>query len=182
MKKTVLSLTLAAMLFAGCGGNADEITADRAKEIALEHAGISADGANFVRAERDREDGRAVYDVEFYSDDFKEYDYEIDAKTGEIISYDTDVEDFVPSAETGGAAQTGEAAQSTSITEAQAKEIALAKVSGAAAADIREFKLERDDGRAEYEGKIVYNNMEYEFEINAENGEIIKWESESVND
>ena len=41
------------------------------------------------------------------------------------------------------------------------------------------MKLERDDGRLIYEGDIRYDGMEYEFEINAENGKIISWESES---
>lgn len=187
MKKTVLSLALATALFAGCGGNANEITAERAKEIALGHAGLTAEQATFVGAEKDSEDGKTVYDVEFYSKDFTEYDYEIDAQTGDIISYDADVENFTPSPQTNASAQDSTSAQNTSapqsaITEAQAKEIALAKVPGAADADIREFKKDRDDGREEYEGKIVYNNTEYEFEINAENGEIIKWESESVHD
>ena len=44
-----------------------DIGADRAKEIALDHAGVSASKATFVRAHLDYEDGRRVYDVEFYS-------------------------------------------------------------------------------------------------------------------
>lgn len=181
MKKTILSLVLSAFILAGCGGNADEITAERAKEIALGHAGITAEQATFVRAEREREDGRIVYDVEFYTKDFKEYDYEIDAQTGDIISFDADVENFTPSSQTNTPAQDSSSAQN-SVTEEQAKQIALAKVPGAADADIREFKKDRDNGREEYEGKIIYNNTEYEFEIDATSGEILKWESESVTD
>ena len=41
----------------------------------------------------EEDDGRRVYDVEFYSGS-TEYDYEIDAATGDILSYDNDVENF----------------------------------------------------------------------------------------
>lgn len=70
----------------------------------------------------------------------------------------------------------------TGISEEKAKEIALARVEGATKDSIREFGRERELGADEYEGKIVYNGTEYEFEINAQNGEILKWESEPVND
>ena len=42
--------------------------------------------------------------------------------------------------------------------------------------------LEQDDGRLIYEGKIVYEQMEYEFEIDAGTGDFISWEQESVFD
>ena len=41
-----------------------------------------------------------------------------------------------------------------------------------------EMELERDDGVLKYEGELYYSGMEYEFEINAENGEFIKWQEE----
>ena len=45
-----------------------------------------------------------------------------------------------------------------------------------------EFKQDYDDGRLIYEGKIIYNNREYEFEIDAATGAVLDWESESVCD
>ena len=66
------------------------------------------------------------------------------------------------------------------ISEEKAKEIALEKVPGATVQDVRKFKKDRDDGRYVYEGEILYNKMEYDFEIDAENGEIISWEQESA--
>ncbi len=175
MKKIVLLLALATFIFAGCGGET-KISADRAKEIALNNAGLTENEVTFVRTEKDRDDGRVVYEVEFYSKDNKEYDYEIDAETGDIISFDEDAENYLPSSsDVSQNAQQGEV-----ITEERAKEIALEKVPGATDADIREFRKDFDDGREEYEGKIIYNNTEYEFEINAKTGEVITWESESV--
>ena len=48
--------------------------------------------------------------------------------------------------------------------------------------DIYEWKLDYDDGRTEYEGKIIYGGMEYEFTINAATGAVTEWEAESVYD
>lgn len=152
-------------------GTADEmITADQAKEKALAHAGLTADQVTFVKSRLDYENGRQVYDVEFYTGSHTEYDYEIDAYTGEVVSFDYDVEDYTaPDASSG-----------VMITAEQAKELALAQVPGATVNDIREFETDYDDGRTEYEGKIIYDGMEYEFEIDAYSGAIRSWEAEPV--
>ena len=128
----------------------------------------------FARADLDRDDGRLVYDVEFYTSDYKEYDYEIDASTGAVISYDYDAE-YYSRPSNGGSTSTGAA-----ISEARAREIALAQVSGAADSNIRKVELDRDDGRLQYEVKIVYNNMEYDFDIDASTGTILSRDVESV--
>ena len=144
------------------------ISAEDAKAKALAHAGLAAADVTFVKAKLDRDDGRLVYDVEFYTADYKEYDYEIDAATGEVVSYDYDAEDYAPPAASG------------AISAEDAKALALAQVPGASASDIREFETDRDDGRVEYEGKIVYGGMEYEFEIDGYSGAIRSWEAEPV--
>ena len=146
------------------------ISAEDAKAKALAHAGLSSGSVTFVKAELDRDDGRLVYDVEFYTADYKEYDYEIDAATGEVVSYDYDAEDYAPPASSG------------TISAEDAKALALAQVPGASASDIREFETDRDDGRVEYEGKIVYGGMEYEFEIDGYSGAIRSWEAEPLHD
>ena len=104
--------------------------------------------------------------MEFYTSDYTEYDYEIDASTGDILSYDFDAEGYTPPT------------SGTAITADQAKEIALAEVPGATASDIYEFELDRDDGRLEYEGTIYYNGTEYEFTIDGYSGAIRSWEVE----
>ena len=151
------------------GGQAAAVTEEQARETALSHAGFTADQVTFVRSELDRDDGRLMYDVEFYTSDYKEYDYEIDAATGEILSYDYDAEgySYQPNATPG-----------TAITAEQARAIALAEVPGAAERDIYEFETDRDDGRLEYEGKIIYNNTEYEFTIDGYSGAIREWDAE----
>ena len=143
-----------------------DIGADRAKEIALDHAGVSASKATFVRAHLDYEDGRRVYDVEFYSGS-KEYDYEIDAATGDILSYDFDAESYTPSSGNDSGSY---------ISQSRAKQIVedRAGVSGT----FREFKLDYDDGRAVYEGEMRADRMEYEFEIDAVSGAILEWDAD----
>ena len=85
-----------------------------------------------------------------------------------MVSYDYDAEDYAPPAASG------------AISAEEAKALALAQVPGASASDIREFETDRDDGRVEYEGKIVYGGMEYEFEIDGYSGAIRSWEAEPV--
>ena len=146
----------------------DGITADQAKELALDHAGLTAAQVTFVRAQLERDDGRQVYDVEFYDpSSYTEYDYEIDASSGSILSYDFDAEGY-----------DRPAAGTTTISADQAKQIALDRVPGATMNDIYEFELDRDDGRLEYEGTIYYNGMEYEFTIDGYSGAIREWEAE----
>lgn len=136
----------------------------QARSIALEHAGVAESDAKFYRVERDSDDGRAVYEVEFYSGN-TEYDYEISAETGEILSYDSDIE--------GWAAQSGNA-EGSAVTLEQARALVLERVPGAAASDVQ-IEQERDDGRDIYEGEVYYDRTEYEFEIDASTGSFIKW-------
>ena len=143
------------------------ITEDQAREIALADAGLTAEEVTFLKTQLDRDDGRLVYDVEFYTADYTEYDYEIDAADGTVLSSDFDAEGY-----------TAPADSATAITADQAKEIALAEVPGATVDDIYEFELDRDDGRLEYEGAIWYDGTEYEFTIDGYSGAIRSWEAD----
>lgn len=145
------------------------ISAETAKSKALAHAGLSASQVTFVRATLDWDDGRSVYDVEFYTADYKEYDYEIDASTGAVLSFDYDADHYTRPTQSG-----------TDIGLEKAKSIALSQVSGASSSHIRQAKRDYDDGRVEYEVKIVYNNYEYEFEIDGTTGTILSRDVESV--
>ena len=108
--------------------------------------------------------------MEFYvADTNTEYDYEIGAADGAIRSMDYDAENYTPP-------------QSDAIkSEQEIRDIALAEVPGATEKDIT-LRLEEDDGRMDYEGRIVYEGVEYEFEIDAYSGAIRDWDAESVFD
>ena len=76
--------------------------------------------------------------------------------------------------------QTGETQTSNVISEKEAKKIALEKVPGAVEEDIKDFNVENKKNFVEYEGKIIYNGKEYEFEIDGHDGTILEWEVEEV--
>lgn len=61
-----------------------EIDEARAKEIALAHAGVPETEADITKLKLDYEDGRQVYEIEWYANGAK-YDYEIEVATGEVI-------------------------------------------------------------------------------------------------
>ena len=157
------------------------ITVEEAKTIALNHAGLTADAVTFVKAKQDYDDGRLVYEIEFVTtsgNGYLEYDYEIDAATGNILSYDYDAESYTPQPMT----TTPSTATGALIDEATAKLTAVNQMPGASTSDICEWKLDYDDGRWEYEGKIIYNQMEFEFTIDAATGAVIEWDVESIYD
>ena len=69
------------------------IGVDKAKSIALKDAGVSASSVTFTKAKLDRDDGVAVYEIEFYSGD-TEYEYEIDATSGAVRDRDSEHRDY----------------------------------------------------------------------------------------
>ncbi len=68
----------------------------------------------------------------------------------------------------------------TKISEEEAKQIALNQVAGAASQHIHEFKSDYDNGKLKYEGKIYYEQTEYEFEIDGYTGAILEWDVEPI--
>lgn len=63
------------------------------------------------------------------------------------------------------------------ITSEKAKSIMMNKVPGAT---ILEFSYDGDDRIAKYDGTLIKDNFEYEIDINAKTGDIIKFEKEKV--
>ena len=148
-------------------GTVDEAAAQK---IALEHAGVKATDATITKSKLDYEGRRQVYEIEWYAGG-KKYDYEIAVDTGEILSsgYDEKTSGWSVSN-----------SSNVTVSEADAKQTALGRVSGATQKDIYEWKFDYDDGRPEYEGKIIYGGTEYDFTIDASSGAVIEWEAESV--
>ena len=146
-----------------------DIGAEKAKEIALQHAGVSASNAVFVKAERERDDGRLTYDVDFYAGN-KEYDYEILAADGTILSYDADIEGYrIPSSTS--------SSSSGYISVERAKEIALQHAGlSSSGVNFDKAEFDPDDGRAEYEIEFHHNFREYEYTIDAASGTILEAE------
>ena len=66
------------------------ISSEKAKQIALSHAGVGS--ANFTKVQLDTEDGIRVYEIEFKVGNV-EYEYDIDASTGAIVSSSSEIDD-----------------------------------------------------------------------------------------
>lgn len=154
--------------------NSTQISTDEAKKIALENAGVQESDAVYVNAKLDYDDGKAVYDVEFYSGS-TEYDYEIDASTGAVLSYDHDIENS-PAAS---ASSSGE----VKIDLDTAKATAL-KQAGLSEGNVtmKEAKLEYDDGKAVYQIEFFDTQTEYDYKIDASSGAVLEFDKESIYD
>lgn len=156
----------------GSASQSAYIGLEAAKQAALNHAGVSASQATFLEAEYDYDDGRMVYEVEFHVKG-TEYDYEIDAQTGEVVKYKTEQN----GANTGGSS----ANTSSYIGESAAKAAAL-KHAGVSESSTKYCNawLEYDDGRPEcYEVEFMAGNTRYEYKIALTAPTVLESEQES---
>ena len=149
---------------------AKKISADKAKKIALGDAKLAEKDVTFVKVELELEDNRLVYDVEFYSGNV-EYDYDIDAVSGAIVSADKDIENYVIPA------QPSTEAKATEISVEKAKQIALSHA-GVGSARFTKAKIDYENGVKVYEIEFKVGNMEYEYDINVVNGAIVSSSAE----
>lgn len=162
---------------------------EAALSTALTHAGVSKPELDFCEIDLDYEHDRMIYEIEFSAGGSK-FEYEIDARSGEIVQYKAEPEKegthHEEAHETTGhdVAHNGEhsAAQTfaaVSITEEQAKNTAFAHA-GVTAADILELEceFEDDDKHPEYEIEFKTAGYKYQYKINALTGEITEQEKE----
>ena len=68
---------------------APKLTKEEAEAIALQHVGFTADQVSYLWTEYEIDDGVPQYDVQF-QEGYWEYEFEIHAETGAILSYDRD--------------------------------------------------------------------------------------------
>lgn len=145
------------------------ISEEEAKKIALQDAGLAEEEITGIRVKLEYDNGIQEYEVDFYAAD-KEYDYEIHAETGAILRKDMEIENDFHKSDT----------LAARISEEEVIKLALEKVPGASEKDVR-IHLDHDDGKTIYEGSIVYEGVEYDFEIDADSGVILEWEKEIAN-
>ncbi len=199
------------------GNASDKAYLDEAavKKVVFAHADVKEADVRGFRMELDYEHGLLVYEVEFYAGNY-EYDYDVDAVNGTIISNDKEWEEtgVLPIPETGqdktpgqqpteqlteqkdtqGQQPTQQQTQrqtqqqtqrqtqkpaATAIDQAKAKAIAFAHAGVTEnQASLVKAKLDYDDGIQKYEIEFYAGNYEYDYEINAADGSILKHEKE----
>jgi uncharacterized membrane protein YkoI len=195
--------TAAATAVSSLGTASDKayIGYEQSKALALDHAGVSAADVSAWEIELDTEHGVMVYEVEFKAGGYK-YEYEINASTGAVVKSEKEkTKDKSPvgagttgtaagtttgtgtaSTGTGTAAGTSTAsagAVTSGITESRAREIAL-NHAGVSAADVSawEIELDTEHGVTVYEVEFKAGGYEYEYDINASTGAVVKFEKE----
>ena len=92
MKKTVIAFAaIVGAMAAATTVSAATISQESAKRTALEAAGVQEERVIFKEVETDYDDGREIYEVDFFIPGEIKYEYDIDANTGEIVEQDTDL-------------------------------------------------------------------------------------------
>ena len=149
-------------------GAESTLSADDAKKTALDDLGITEADCTGLRVELD--EGR--YEVDFVYGGVK-YEYDINAANGEIEK----VEKKVVSTGTSSGGQTGNAPAGT-VSAEDAKKAVFDRL-GITEADCKLLQVELDDdGR--YDISFHYDGTEYDFEVDAATGEIVKDERETI--
>ena len=182
----------------------ENITEEEAKNIAFERANVAESDVNMLAVNKDNDDRK--YEVSFYDDNYeyevdinynngKVESFEKDIRDDGITNNNTSNDD---TANTNNASVSdtnnnsnvanaiGNSSNTTNTTnngseyigEDGAREIALAYAGINNSNDVRFSKIELDVDRnvSIYEIEFYYNNIEYDYEINAQTGEVLKYE------
>jgi uncharacterized membrane protein YkoI len=166
------------------------LTREEATAIALEHAGLTPEQVLCLKAHKDREKGIPVWEVEFHFEEM-EYDYEIHAGTGEVLKAEKERDDDPCDAHKNGQKHENaqgnghhkeekpQSEQAKLLSAQEAKTIALAHA-GLTAEQVKGIRAEKDreKGLTVWEVEFKFEGCEYEYEINAETGEILHSEKE----
>ncbi len=137
------------------------ISKQEAIRIALDHAGFSETEVDFLEIEFDWNNGHMVYEVEFEKGKI-EYEYDINALTGEIDDYSNDLMDDIEEI-------------SEYIGKEKAVKIALdhARISENEIYNL-EVSLDNEKGIVVYEVEFNSGEYEYEYDVNALTGAVEK--------
>jgi len=151
------------------------VTRDEAKAIALKHAGLNEAELDRYNIELDTERNTTVYEIDFNANNI-EYDYIIDVETGKILHNEKEKDRVVTTTNNKTKNTTSNpSAPALNITKEEAKATVLnnAKVKEN---EVKGFKIELDKERNELIYEIEFNagKYEYEYEVSAESGKILK--------
>lgn len=139
-----------------------DIGMEAAKSAALKHAGLST--AVFTKAERDYDDGRLEYELEFHTDSAA-YEVTVDAATGRVLDYEKEnLRGGTGSTDIGAQAAKSAALRHAGLSEGQVQEL--------------QVEWDNENGRAVYEVEFKSGGMEYDYVIDAATGAVLDHEVE----
>ena len=183
--------TAPAIQSSGQASDSAYIGVEAAKSAAFAHAGLDASQVTMGEVDFDYEDGRMVYELEFYANG-AEYEYDIDASTGAVVKFSQEggrtqtsssvgsggASGSAPSGSGGGTAQTGTGGGSASDIGSEAALAAALSHAGVSQDQVYDLEVKReyDDGRLEYEIEFKTGGWEYEYTISAADGTILDYE------
>ncbi len=140
---------------------------DRAKEIALNHAGAEASQADWKDAEFDLDNEVPHYELEFDGGP-NEYEYTIHAVSGQIIEFEQDIK-----------AEKKKETTKDQMPKEEAIHIALNHAGlTRSEVDFDGVELDNDEERKEWEIEFNHGQWEYDYKIDALNGRILDFEKE----
>lgn len=162
-----------------------------AQSAALTHAGVKESDTSYLSCHLEYDDGRVeCYEVEFQAGT-TQYEYEIGPYDGAVWKAERETRAAVPASGTttgtsgntvGSSAgnSSGATSGSSSLISAEAAKSAALAHAGVSASNVYEFKceLDRDDGVSRYEVEFKSGGMEYEYEIDAYTGAVLKAEQD----
>ncbi len=143
------------------------ITRDDALNAALTHAGITGSSITDVEVEQDTENGKLIYEVSFKAGGY-EYDYKIDAFYATVLKFEKEPDDDrndVP------------VDTANILSKDEAVKIALAHALKSQVTEL-EAELDEENGKAVYEISFKAEGLEYDYEIDAKTGAVLKSEKE----
>ena len=158
-----------------------DVGQDAAKRAALDHAGLTESQVTDWKIERDWDDGRLEYEIEFWCGT-TEYDYTIDGHSCAVLKHEVDHHREYGSGHhsdpyRGGSGTSGTA--SGDVGQEGVKAAALTHA-GVAESQTSSMKVERDwdDGRLEYEVEFNVGRTEYEYTIDGVTGAVLEYEQD----
>lgn len=162
------------------------ISLEKAIEIALAHAGVSRDDASFTKTQLDSDEKVPYYEIDFIANG-KEYDYEVAVSNGKILESESEKADKTPASTKADKASKPENTKGgidvnepttkengfISVDEAKTKAL---KDAGIAYADavFEKAEFDGDDLIPHYDIEFYANGYEYDYEINANNYNVIE--------
>lgn len=186
MKKHITAILISAAALGtlvGCGSSAD-IGKEEAARIALEDAGFSesdyeilASNGEILKSGSEEKNNTDTLGQQNETEKTQtEQQGNVDAQ-GQESNSDNGNNQAQTEQQSNGGKSKSSGQNNVKLTQEEAAKLALDRVPGATEKDLK-IELDYDDGYYVYEGDIIYNQKEYEFEIDANTATFLEWSEE----